>query len=247
MSSKSTFDAGGISLKADLWLSEMLGCPAFGVVASTDGDDIGLLNDTYPAFAYAKFPVTDVASVMRLTSLGFRVVDVALNFQGAIAPDTDNRIRFAEAADKNAVSTIAENAFSLSRFHLDPAIPNPVADKIKSVWASNFFSKKRGDGMVVAACNNRIVGFLQLIWTTNGNLSIDLIGIHPQWRRQGIGGAMIKYAAQNGTDGSRRPLSLSVGTQVANLPSVRLYESLGFRLASSQYVMHYHAAKEKYI
>ena len=33
---------------------------------------------------------------------------------------------------------------------------------------------------------------------------------------------------------------LIVGTQVANVPSVQLYESLGFRLKSSQYVLHMH-------
>jgi RimJ/RimL family protein N-acetyltransferase len=34
---------------------------------------------------------------------------------------------------------------------------------------------------------------------------------------------------------------LDVGTQVANLPSVRCYERLGFRLSSSSYVLHLHA------
>ena len=36
------------------------------------------------------------------------------------------------------------------------------------------------------------------------------------------------------------PSVIAVGTQVANLPSVRLYEKLGFRLAAAQYVFHFH-------
>jgi RimJ/RimL family protein N-acetyltransferase len=31
-----------------------------------------------------------------------------------------------------------------------------------------------------------------------------------------------------------------VGTQIANLPSIRLYEKLGFSLVKSAYVMHRH-------
>ena len=33
---------------------------------------------------------------------------------------------------------------------------------------------------------------------------------------------------------------LRVGTQAANVPSVRLYEPLGFSLASAAYVLHLH-------
>jgi hypothetical protein len=37
--------------------------------------------------------------------------------------------------------------------------------------------------------------------------------------------------------------ALLVGTQVANIPSVRLYERMGFSLSSSQYVLHLHVEK----
>ena len=36
------------------------------------------------------------------------------------------------------------------------------------------------------------------------------------------------------------PKTVRVGTQIANIPSLRLYESLGFRIADTHYVLHYH-------
>jgi ribosomal protein S18 acetylase RimI-like enzyme len=51
---------------------------------------------------------------------------------------------------------------------------------------------------------------------------------------------MIVFSAERGTGQAQRPAAIVVGTQAANIPSVRLYESLGFRLRSSQYVLHHH-------
>ena len=45
----------------------------------------------------------------------------------------------------------------------------------------------------------------------------------------------------------RRPRGLRVGTQAANTPSVRLYESLGFRLSQAQFVLHHHGRGGPYL
>ena len=54
--------------------------------------------------------------------------------------------------------------------------------------------------------------------------------------RGGAGRAMIGFASANCDCAG----SAVVGTQVANIPSVRLYETLGFRLTAARYVFHYH-------
>lgn len=231
-------------LKADPWLSVVLGCPAWRVEHGSGGEPLSKLQTDGPVFAYAKLKAGDIADVSQLADTGFRVVDTALTFDRQISgPQPDQQgpgIRFSRSEDREAVARIARRSFRFSRFHLDPFFPKHLADEIKSSWAGNYFEGKRGDGMVVAERDGCIVGFLQLLWTEHDCLVVDLIGLDSAWQRQGIGREMLVYAAVHGTGGGRLPATMRVGTQAANTPSVRLYESLGFRLTAAQYVMHFH-------
>ena len=66
---------------------------------------------------------------------------------------------------------------------------------------------------------------------------IDLIAVDEKFRNQGVAEAMIHHLFQTAKNSVQ---TILVGTQVANIPSVRLYEKLGFRLIASQYVLHMH-------
>ena len=90
--------------------------------------------------------------------------------------------------------------------------------------------------MVVAQLDSKIVGFLQLLYA-EGDLVIDLIAVDARFRRMGIAGDMINFA-QSTIKGFQRVV---VGTQLANVPSIRLYESMGFRAAGSKYIFHFHS------
>lgn len=228
------------TLKPDSWLSDIFGYPAWRIDHGATGEPLSALQAVSPVFAYAKLKVEHISEVSQLADAGFRVVDTALNFDGVISGSPGNSVRFAVPEDSSAVPRIAGSVFRFSRFHLDPLVPNGIADTIKSAWAANYFEGKRGDGMVVAERNGCIAGFLQLMWSVQDCLVIDLIGVDSAWQGQGIGRDMILHAARYGTGDGRVPARMMVGTQAANAPSVRLYESLGFRLASAQYVMHFH-------
>ena len=233
------------SLKPDAWLSDILGCPVWRAEATADKESLSALQSDAQVFSYAKLDAGDIGYLSRLVDPGFRVVDTALTFDGAIklpVPSVVDGARFALAKDREAVVSTAGSAFRFSRFHLDPLVPNAIADAIKSSWAANYFVGKRGDGMVVIERKSRVVGFLQLMWAPDRRLIIDLIGVDPAWQGQGLGREMILHAARHGTGDGRLPATMMVGTQACNTPSVRLYESLGFRLRSAQYVLHYHGA-----
>lgn len=229
------------SLKPDQWLSGVMGRQAWRVERGAGGEPFSKLAERGPGFAYAKVPVGEVSSVWWLTDAGFRVVDAALTFEGEIGGEAARGgIRFARAGDRGSVAAIAAGAFRYSRFHLDPLIPGELADAIKSAWAANYFDGRRGDGMIVAEQNGRLAGFLQLLWSAPDHLLIDLVGVEPASQGRGLGRDMILYAARHGTGDGRVPPRISVGTQAANVPSVRLYESLGLRLCAAQYVLHHH-------
>jgi ribosomal protein S18 acetylase RimI-like enzyme len=235
------------SLHEDSWLAAIFGRPVWQVDAKGGGDRLSALKIAGSVFAYAKCEASRVDEVVALSNFGFRVVEMSLTLDGLVSAGSWSRsvsvgqaIRYANLRDRDTVCDLATRAFRFSRFHLDPQVPIGLADRIKGLWARNYFSGERGDGMVVAESDGQVVGFLQLLWGQHDTLIIDLIGVAPESQGRGLGRAMICHAALNGTGDNRRPTKILVGTQAANSPSMRLYESLGLRVRSAKYVLHYH-------
>jgi ribosomal protein S18 acetylase RimI-like enzyme len=235
------------SLHRDSWLAAIFGRPVWRVDATNSGDSLSALESAGSVFAYAKCEASRVEEVVALSNVGFRVVDTSLTLEGMVSAgawsssvSVGQVVRYANQKDRDTVCEIASRAFRFSRFHLDPQVPAGLANQIKASWAGSYFAGKRGDGMVVAESNGEVVGFLQLIWGQYDTLIIDLIGVGSERQGQGLGRAMICHAARNGTGDHRKPAKILVGTQAANIPSMRLYESLGLRMRSAKYVLHYH-------
>ena len=241
----------GFTVHPDAWLTGMLERPAFRVMAvDTPSNAWKSRLQSEDLFVTAKLGASQVGEAGLLQDFGFRTIDTALTFEAPasiLASAADPRVRFARADDRAAVAELAGSAFVYSRFHLDPAIPRWLAHRVKAAWAENFFVGERGDGMVVAEQVGAVAGFLQLLWSRGDVLVIDLIAVAPRSARSGLARAMIAFAAVNGVGDQRRPRGFRVGTQAANTPSVRLYESLGFRLSQAQFVLHHHGRGAPYL
>jgi ribosomal protein S18 acetylase RimI-like enzyme len=230
-----------IDLQSDPWLTRVLAREAFHLELSESPDSAARISSHLPdgpAFVDIKHPVRDVAGLGILVDAGFRMIDtqVSLDRDGPLSTGSPSgAVRFATPDDKASVGRVASTSFSLSRFHLDPAIHPDTANRLKESWAQNFFEGTRGDHMVVAEAKGQAVGFLQLI--ANGNtLVIDLIAIDAAHRGKRLGEALIGFAAAE-----CRPDRMVVGTQICNVPSLRLYERLGFRVTDASYVLHRHS------
>jgi len=240
-------------LTADPWLAGYLGGEAYRLASPADG----LPGDRHPlhtcqarpvpVFIYAKIPTTWITAIEACETEGFRLVDTNLTLEktvevGALPARSPIGIRPARPDDRAAVVELARHGFEYSRFHLDPHIPRPTADAVKAGWVDSFFAGKRGEAMLVAVAGNQPVGFLQLLYPDAETIVIDLIAVAPTYRGQGVAGAMIGVAQK--APGRTR---VKVGTQAANISSLRLYEKLGFRLIDSSYVLHFHNALRRQI
>jgi len=190
-------------------------------------------------FIYAKVQVHDHGAIKLLENLGFNLVDTNIIFEKPIDSPSrgagSSEIRFAVPEDRRGVRSLAAYSFSYSRFHLDALIPNDQANQIKASWAENFFFGRRGDSMVVTSVDGKIAGFVQLLHSGK-DLVIDLIAVDRNFRRKGIASDMICFA-QAAIKGFKR---VRVGTQLANIPSIRMYERLKFMAIDASYVFHYH-------
>lgn len=203
--------------------------------------DMARCLSTGALFVTAKIPIGEIAVVHALEELGFHVVDVALTFRcNRLENMQSGAARFVKPEDRDRIVDIARNAFTYSRFHLDPMIPDVIADRIKAEWAGNYFAGQRGDAMVTVEADGRVAGFLQLLKGQEDDVVVDLIAVEPMYARRGLARAMIGFAANHGIGDGVRPASMVVGTQAANTPSVNLYEASGFRLSASVFVLHHH-------
>lgn len=229
----------GAELLPDPWLGALLERPAWRLELGS-GEGLGPLLAELgdgPSFVTAKVPTDRVSDVHVLEAAGFGVVDTAIRLRRegiAGLPDGGEGIDWATASDEPGVVGVARTAFHSSRFHLDPRLPDAAAGQVKAAWAAGWFRGDRGDAMVVARDGMDPVGFLQLL-TQGDVLVIDLIGVAVERRSIGLGARMIGFAAT-----SLKPAWLDVGTQAANVGSLRFYEQIGFRVASSSYVLHRH-------
>jgi len=233
-----------LQVATDPWLAGIMVRPVHrvsGTVAT--GEEAAAKQALAPAggFAYARLPTADVRSVQLLEDAGFRLVDTGITLEADVLRGEDGAgaaARSARPADAAAVGALARSAFRFSRFHLDPRIPARLADEIKAQWAGNFFAGKRGDYMVVTEHAGEVAGFLQLLAGPDSVLTIDLVAVAEAHRGRGLATAMIRFAARE----CGAPARLRVGTQSANVPSLRLYERLGFTVAATSFVLHRHAA-----
>lgn len=192
-------------------------------------------------FATARVGTADTYTSAALQDLGFRVIDVSLQFEAPLEAlrSTSAKARVAQHEDRDQILRIAGSSFRRSRFHLDPRISKEMADAIKREWVANFFAGKRGDAMVVAENGGTVSGFL-LALRAGAKAIIDLIAVDPTAARKGLAGGMIHFLATQIMPTWAGCATITAGTQAANTESIGLYEKLGFRLHSSQYVLHHH-------
>lgn len=235
----------------DEWLAQILQQDVYQLVVDDDlvkktrdeaSREYELLRELQSrcVFIYSKVSPEALSAVSFLEERGFNLIDTNVIFDKVIVPTDDFTshctVRFAVPEDQNQVGELASRSFIYSRFHLDSAFPREVADMIKAEWVKSYFAGNRGNNMVVALADEIVVGFLLLLYGKDGALVIDLIAVDEEHRRKGVAEGMIAYA-ESQCHGFTR---ISVGTQLANTPSMRLYEELGFKIAGAQYTFHYH-------
>ncbi len=239
-------------LNYDKWLSEIFSRPVYCMkfdrglrekLRDEKSKEYLALNrflTSSPIFIYIKVPTEDPQTVQLVEKAGFHLIETNVTYEKEIdknyaVPD-NNCIRLASLNDQNHVTRLAEENFIFSRFHMDPSIPNELANKVKKEWAKNYFSGNRGDKMVIGEINDGVIGFLQILEGEDNTVIIDLIAVDKNHRRKNIASDLIACTELEYDDYSL----IRVGTQISNIPSIRLYEKLGFRLTQSQYIFHYH-------
>ncbi len=213
----------------DGWLSGVLGFDTFTVTAESAAAAAA------PGLYTCRIPAGEVDTLGVVTDAGFRVVDVNVTLERDGGDGlVDDSVAPASAEQYEALLAVAGSCFRYSRFHLDPRIPDELANRVKREWVQSYVDGRRGIELLSTPSAD---GFLAVLEARDGARVIDLVGVAPAAQGHGAGESLVRAFAQRHGGGGR---TLRVGTQAANVPSLRLYEKLGFRIAGASYVLHRH-------
>jgi GNAT superfamily N-acetyltransferase len=230
----------------DAWLSEQLDRPAFRVEANGVAPEaiVGTLaSRSLPANAFctAKVDALELPLVAALVAAKFAVVETTLTFERPLDSHAAvPQVALCEPRWQSHVLDIAEQAFRFSRFHLDSRIGAAAANRIKRAWIASYLAGRRGDALLVAHDGDAGVGFNAMLVSerpTGPVAVIDLFAVRPDRQQCGIGRLLIAAALHRYHS---HCATLEVSTQASNIPSVRFYERMGFRLIRSGFVCHRH-------
>tara|TARA_Y100000590_G_C15396596_1_gene892182 strand:- start:48 stop:734 length:687 start_codon:yes stop_codon:yes gene_type:complete len=135
------------------------------------------------------------------------------------------KCRYAKKQDIKQIVNIARENNLNSRFVMDKLIPEKFKKRYRSEWVKNFFRKQRGDYLIVADLDKRILGFV-LILKKKNQLNIDLVASGKKFRKKGVATSLINYI---NNEIMKKTDKIIAGTQINNFGAIKMYKKLGFR------------------
>ena len=146
--------------------------------------------------------------------------------------------REAKKSDIPQLKRICFEDTSNSRFFNDFSLPLKFRKTYRAEWVLNFFKKKRGDILIVAHKNKKVLGFILMLKKSFG-LQIDLIVSSKNYQNKKVGTSLINYVNNNFL---KRNDFIKAGTQLDNINANIVYKKLGFvKKKNTSYVYHIHS------
>lgn len=202
------------------------------------------LKPAKPCLLFARIPASNQAALRALENTGFHLIECYLELEHSLEniPQRTgkNEIRPLQTKEILELEKIALASFQYSRFHVDPFIDRSQADITRSEWVKNA-CRGRADFVFVAHVDQQPVGFLTCMKQLSKRITtgiLDLIAVHPAYRDHKIGydltSEFLTYCR------NQKYFSARVGTQAHNIPSLRLYEKVGFLMSRTFFSYHKH-------
>jgi RimJ/RimL family protein N-acetyltransferase len=176
-----------------------------------------------------------------LQRVGFRVVETTFSpaFVGRLVDTNPSEfvVRTANSQELPSIMNVAHDAFTVSRFHNDPYIPDAMANRRYENWVRSTASSGSQELLSIVDSNNELVGFF-ISETTDNEAYWHLTALARPFRGRGLAAdvwkTVMKFQSLLGVTRFRTTIS------GANMPVVNLYPRLGFRLENPQTSLHLH-------
>ncbi len=190
-------------------------------------------------FVIARVATEDIMGGSLLERSGFSLADVRLRLDIDLsnfarpAPMSNLSITGYDRRYRAKLREIARRSFWSGHFHDDPKFEKTKVSEMYALWvdkcvSENYFIK-------VAQEEGRVAGFLAAK-EREGRFSIDLVAVDRTFRGKGVGHDLLAVSLG---EARSRFNQADVGVHLTNVPAVRLYEKIGFRLSASELTYHW--------
>ncbi|MBI5279966.1 MAG: GNAT family N-acetyltransferase [Burkholderiales bacterium] len=169
---------------------------------------------------------------------GGRLMDTVATWRrdaGAAAPAGEG-VRLASRADAAAVEALARGIFAgyANHYRNDPRLAPALVDEIYPSWAVRLCTGAAP--FLLAQADGELQGMAALALSPEGSADVELFGVAPHSRGQGIGARLLREAAANAARHGARQLTYV--THLTNLAAQRMLCAAGFVPASAQHTFH---------
>ena len=198
------------------------------------------------ALVIVRIPVDSVEAIHAVEAAGGRLCDILVTLGGPLASTLQTRVaevtvRRAQAADADALSTMATRSFraATTHWHSDPRLPTARADELYGRWAAALAQGATNEAplFIAETREHSIAGFLSLALEADDTWHVPLTGVAPECRGRGVLSAMLDAAAI--TCGRPAvPQTLHYETQLTNIAALRAVSRRGLVVRSSRLTFH---------
>jgi len=186
---------------------------------------------------YYLCPADKPGAVHLAENQGFHLVDIRAELSVLLAGQTPagdgaaagHVIRRSTVEDLEALTALAEKAFSNTRFSNDPEFGAEAAARLYREWIRKNFESQAAT-VLVSIHDSKLCGFISFEPVAGDAASIGLIAVDDAMRGRGVGRSLVDACKDHCRRAGHR--ELRVVTQASNTPALRLYEETGFRLSS---------------
>lgn len=190
--------------------------------------------------AYLLLDATDATGLAAAQRRGFRFVDTRIELRRDESPNGRQQsagavLRPAAAADLPALERLARRSFGSTRFFVDGRFDEERCRELYAAWIRRRADDREGLVMV-AEQGGAPLGFMAGFVDRDGEGCHELMAVEPEHRRKGLGRAL--PSALSADFAARGVTRERMVTQAANVASLRVFGSLGFRVAKVQHWLH---------
>jgi dTDP-4-amino-4,6-dideoxy-D-galactose acyltransferase len=175
---------------------------------------------------------SDAETLQRTHGAGFQFVDVRVDLElaGSHLPvkcGTDPEVRRVVREEVQAIQKIARKAHHDTRFFKDLNFDRSKCEELYARWIHRDFEL----GNVLGCFPHKrqdASGYITLAMESPGCARIGLIAVEKTLRGQGAGRQLLDAALRTAVE--MGAASIRVATQGTNVPALKLYEKVGFRV-----------------
>ena len=184
---------------------------------------------------------TDAAGLERVSSAGWRFVDVRVTLDRSLDAGPDgskhsDSVRHAEVADLPSLRKLARESHADSRFYQDGRFSRTACDRLFEEWIAKSVAGELADAVLVSGPSGAPLGYVTLRSAGQAAASIGLFAVAPSARGRGLGSGLL--AAGLAWARARGCSAISVVTQGSNVGAQRVYQRAGFTTREAAYWYH---------